>query len=610
MFMSKDLPNSPEEEFLAKITQFVAKYEADAEFTQPVWPAVPSKDKMPTLREPKKCSTNITEDSPRTNSSREMFERFTEKETETKSREVRSKSTEDPKVSIFKEQNQLLNTNLKSPNKAYVSYSQGNQDRVSTAREEQVRDNNVEEATNTMSEDDFLAQVTSFVAKYEPADEYAQKIWPAIPQEQTIENESKSGGKKAPRLTKTPGKTYLDIESGTEWFGTSIEMENKDHEDIKEKVLKSSEKSKRSENNLSAGAALMRKHISATELEKSTTPQKEDKLEDKNSEGQGKSAMKIIISPPSSKRTKSHSFEPTKTESDSQKPQVSPVDMLKKTSPSTDEPVNSLQLSNETQISTCSMRKDEPIEQSGISSLVPVKIPSPAVALGTEETMHQLQPQKQSANEDFYSKLVSGLRNITTPEPEHAKEVADQDIYRKYSHHLGRAEFGTLRKKDSTQSSTSNLKYQSRDSVYNLPSRGLSRDPSFDKINVKLACNRKVSQQDSGDRMRSQSKVSDTSEALPDLELEDDLPPVLFSNRDANISISGTHSKREQSEIGEEIKPSAEVLNKKEEALKDVSDNKQKIKEVKEQIQNGLMSVVGFGVMAYLTTLETMGGGQ
>jgi len=110
--------------------------------------------------------------------------------------------------------------------------------------------------------------------------------------------------------------------------------------------------------------------------------------------------------------------------------------------------------------------------------------------------------------------------------------------------------------------------------------------------------------------MRSQSKVSDTSEALPDLELEDDLPPVLFSNRDANISISGTHSKREQSEIGEEIKPSAEVLNKKEEALKDVSDNKQKIKEVKEQIQNGLMSVVGFGVMAYLTTLETMGGGQ
>lgn len=225
---------------------------------------------------------------------------------------------------------------------------------------------------------------------------------------------------------------------------------------------------------------------------------------------------------------------------------------------------------------------------------------SPVFAKRTEETMLQLQPEKQSANEDFYSKLVAGLRNITTPEPEHAKEVAEEDIYRKYSHHLGRAEFGTLRKRDSTQSSTSNLRYQSRDSVYNLPSRGLSRDTSFDKINVKLAASRKMSRQDSGDQMRSQSKVSDTSEALPDLELDDDLPPVLFSNREASKSVSRTHSgrqgvsvhkqgenkkngksKEEQSEIHEEITPSAEVLTKKEEALKDVSDNKQKIKEVK-----------------------------
>ena len=33
-----------------------------------------------------------------------------------------------------------------------------------------------------------------------------------------------------------------------------------------------------------------------------------------------------------------------------------------------------------------------------------------------------------------------------------------------------------------------------------------------------------------------------------------------------------------------------------------------KIFPISEQIQNGLMTVVGFGVMAYLTTLETMGG--
>ena len=83
------------------------------------------------------------------------------------------------------------------------------------------------------------------------------------------------------------------------------------------------------------------------------------------------------------------------------------------------------------------------------------------------------------------------------------------------------------------------------DSVFNLPSRGLSIDPSFDKINVKLAANRKVSRQDSGDQMRSQSKVGDTSEALPDLEVDDDLPIILFSNREAGMSVSGTHSRRE-----------------------------------------------------------------
>ena len=60
---------------------------------------------------------------------------------------------------------------------------------------------------------------------------------------------------------------------------------------------------------------------------------------------------------------------------------------------------------------------------------------SPVVAKRTEETMLQLQHEKQSANEDFYSKLVAGLRNITTPKPEHDTEVAEEDIYRKYSHH-------------------------------------------------------------------------------------------------------------------------------------------------------------------------------
>merc|ERR1719290_598842 len=113
------------------------------------------------------------------------------------------------------------------------------------------------------------------------------------------------------------------------------------------------------------------------------------------------------------------------------------------------------------------------------------QILQPATQPATQSaTQPATQSATQSANAEFYTKLVTGLRNLTTPEPEQAKETAEQDIYRKYSHHLGRAEFGTLRKKDSTQSSNSNLRYQSRDSVYNMPSRGISRDPSFDKINV------------------------------------------------------------------------------------------------------------------------------
>ena len=82
--------------------------------------------------------------------------------------------------------------------------------------------------------------------------------------------------------------------------------------------------------------------------------------------------------------------------------------------------------------------------------------------------------------------------------------------------------------------------------------------------------------------MRSQSKVSDTSEALPDLELEDDVPPVLFSSREGSKPVN-RKEERELKKAGdqEDFKPSAEVLDKKEQALKDASDNKQKIKEVK-----------------------------
>merc|ERR1719189_2042038 len=89
------------------------------------------------------------------------------------------------------------------------------------------------------------------------------------------------------------------------------------------------------------------------------------------------------------------------------------------------------------------------------------------------------------------------------------------DIYRKYSHHLGRAEFGTLKRRESTGSNTSVMKTPQ-----------LARqDSGYDQISSKLPLSRKVSRQDSDEKRmkRGQSKMSDTSEAMPDLEVDDEI---------------------------------------------------------------------------------------
>merc|ERR1719461_1450251 len=287
-----------------------------------------------------------------------------------------------------------------------------------------------------MSELDFLAKVTSFVSKYDQSDDYAQKIWPAKPPQE--EKSPKEPNENSIRNTpaKSPGKTYLDIESGTEWFGRSIEIDNQETKEINTSSghRKSSERQAKPTNNLSTGAALLRRHISATEPEKQKTPPVYEVSPKKEIE------TKQILPP------QSPTVHITSSLTQSRKEQDNVVPNVKTATRNIDIPSN--------------------LERSRQSSL---------------------QPEKNSANEEFYSKLVAGLRKITTPEPEHAKEaVVDQDIYRKYSHHLGRAEFGSLKRRDSAQNSSTNLKYHSRDSVYNNPSRGLSRDPSFDKINVKL----------------------------------------------------------------------------------------------------------------------------
>ena len=68
---------------------------------------------------------------------------------------------------------------------------------------------------------------------------------------------------------------------------------------------------------------------------------------------------------------------------------------------------------------------------------------------------NQLKPDKLLANEEFYEELRESMRQVEAGQEE-------PGTFTKYSHHLGRAEFGTLKKR---------------------PSAATSRDPSGDRHN-------------------------------------------------------------------------------------------------------------------------------
>merc|ERR1719204_2187525 len=128
----------------------------------------------------------------------------------------------------------------------------------------------------------------------------------------------------------------------------------------------------------------------------------------------------------------------------------------------------------------------------------------------------------EEKNKGFYNKLVSGLKDMM------AGTGPETDVYRKYSHHLGRAEFGTLKRRESTGSNVSNLKYSHSFSE--------SKDTNYDKINTKLSLSRKVSRQDSGEKyVRGQSRMSDTSEAMPDLEVEYEIESEMLNKMEYEI---------------------------------------------------------------------------
>merc|ERR1719245_2590217 len=126
----------------------------------------------------------------------------------------------------------------------------------------------------------------------------------------------------------------------------------------------------------------------------------------------------------------------------------------------------------------------------------------------------KLKPDKLMANEEFYEELRESMRQVEASQEESGN-------FTRYTHHLGRAEFGTLKKRPSTR-----------------PSAATSRDPSGDRIGQRSLA---ISRDTSGDRLavaskqpfgskdiigRSESRMSGASGGLPDLEVDENIAVI------------------------------------------------------------------------------------
>jgi len=217
----------------------------------------------------------------------------------------------------------------------------------------------------------------------------------------------------------------------------------------------------------------------------------------------------------------------------------------------------------------------------------------------------QLLPDKLMANEEFYEQLRSGLKSTGVSDLPFEQTQEDPESYQKYSHHLGRAEFGTLKKRASNRTSAATSRDPSGDRInaQRQQAMGLSRDPSGDR----LALSSKISRQSSREVMRSDSRVSNYSGGLPDLEVDEtvQLAPdeeEKAVQRTVSLLVSGVDMDRPS-----HLEQQKDMKAMREEVLRDIAQHKRDIREVKGWIQNGLMTVVGFGVMVYLQTLESVG---
>ena len=467
IFTGEDLPQTPDEEFLARISNFVTNYSQKPNYEQ-VWPATPTKAKRSNKR-----SKNIsTERTPKVEAADIIMDNSTQKQ------------------SLIETLPQMEDSN--GPTGQPIV-----DDPISTKYESDTEDNKIPE-----KELDFLDQVSTFVTKYTDAEDYSQKIWPNKDKEESKKNK-----------TMSPGRSYLEHKGETEWFARSIEADSYEAQKQMNEMDKRRKDSGR-KNNLSAGAALMRQHMSAA----AASPQTQ-------TSGHAPEPIKRM--------SESASFSPqNKRVSSSQPPpDLSPMSIPRSTSSQSQ--INNEEFYTKLVIGLQKYTTPEPESRQKVTSPI---FPQQLKKSQSETLVKAEEAKNDDKNKEFYNKLVTGLKEITTDASQET-----QDTYRKYSHHLGRAEFGTLKRRESTESNTSKLNYTHSFKESVPQSRGRSRDSSYEntpKISQKYK-KKSISRQDSGEKyVRGQSRMSDTSETMPDLEIDDRIESVMVS-KDENEAYYG-----------------------------------------------------------------------
>lgn len=215
-------------------------------------------------------------------------------------------------------------------------------------------------------------------------------------------------------------------------------------------------------------------------------------------------------------------------------------------------------------------------------------------------------------NTELYKRLHEGLRtveNLILSSPFHQEaefgtgesgmhlqeEVGGANNSKhKYSQNLGRAEFGSLRKRDNSTSSRmgDNIKLEQAPTPTNPPSYATkSRDHSRDRHSLQKKRSTLSSQQSSQES--SVSKLSDTH--YPDLE-------NTMGNNNNNNNIVGDSQARTRR--AHSFGPSQAVLDKKKAVLENIAQRKQVLKEAKNQMLVILLLGLCICIMIYLQTEE------